>query len=82
MWGWRPCASASTTRPRSSGCSPDGTFGAYALRSATLTAPNAASTGFSASVVLPAGSYGLSARATDVGGTADSTDAWVVFTVA
>ena len=29
-----------------------------------------------------AGSYGLSVRATDVGGTVETTDAWVVFTVA
>jgi len=61
---------------------PDGTFGAYALRAAMLANPNAPSTGFTAIVTLPPGSYGVSARATDVGGTADSTDAWIVFSVA
>jgi hypothetical protein len=60
----------------------DGTFGStFRLFDAQLTAPGARSTSWSWSTSLAPGSYGLSVRAVDGSGRAETSTPWVTFTV-
>jgi hypothetical protein len=59
----------------------NGSWGAYDTRDAVVVTPGAKSSGWTLSVTLPNGSYGLSALAVDAAGKVDPTDAWVTFTV-
>ncbi|MBA3288963.1 MAG: metallophosphoesterase [Acidimicrobiia bacterium] len=61
---------------------PDGTWATtFRQFDATLSARGSASTGWSISMTLPPGSYGVSARAVDTAGKRQDPDAWVTFTV-
>ena len=58
-----------------------GSFGAFTLFDAALANPGAGSTAWSATVTLPAGTYGLDVRAVDTGGLVETSRPWVAFTV-